>query len=165
MSEVEKVTGSEVEVVNVPQWGTMTPIEFAQALRSGDIRVLVTDEEIQQQMMLRLANASSIEDLLKEAETVKAKNILGQSFTAHSFHLNNSSEEYGDGVYAIIDAELNGKACVISCGGEKVLMQLYKMQYEDWLPADIRIMQSAEKSNSGFHWLYVELGEAPDEPF
>lgn len=164
-SEVEKITTSSADVVTVPEWGALTPAEFAKALKNKDTSIMVSDEEIQQQMMARIANATSIEDLLKQTETIKARDVLGRVMTVNHFHLNNSDPKYGEGVYGVLDVILDGKAETVICGGEKVLMQLYKMQYEGWLPADLRIEQSTEKSANGFNWLYLELGARDEEPF
>lgn len=164
-NEVERVPAAEVDVINVPEWGQLTPAEFAKAIKSKDTVLAVSPDEVQAQMMARIANAASIEDLLKETETIKAENILGRKFTANLFRVNNSDPKYGVGVYGIIEATLDGKPETIICGGEKVMMQLYKMQYENWLPADVVMHRSKEVSGNGFHWLYLGLPGDEEEPF
>lgn len=163
--QAEKVPSTDVDVVTVPEWGALTPAEFATAIRSKDTQLSVSPDEVQAQMMARIANAVSIEDMLKEMETIKAEDVIDRVFTANDFHLNNSDPKYGQGVYGVIDVVLDGKAETLICGGEKVLMQLYKAKYEQWLPADLVLRRSKEESAKGFHWLYLELPGSGEEPF
>lgn len=142
----------------------MTPHEFGRALKLKTLEVTVSDEELQAQMMERIANAPSIEAMLKEVEVLKAKDILGKALIVYDFHLNNSDIENSPGVYGVLDVTIDGKPETVICGGEKVMMQLYKAKYEGWLPAAMCIKESEKQSASGFRWLYLELIES-EEPF
>lgn len=163
--DVEKVPASETALVASGNGGMMTPHEFGHAMKTKTLEVTVSDDEIQAQMMERIASAPSIEAMLKEVEVLKAKDILGKSIVVNDFHLNNSDIENSPGVYGVLDVTINGKAETVICGGEKVMMQLYTAKYNGWLPAPLRIMESEKTSASGFRWLYLELDQDSEEPF
>lgn len=124
----------------------------------------------------RILSADAVEDVLKVAEAVHARDVLGDVLTITGFQFNESAIG-GDGpaFYMLIECvDGNGEAFKVTCGALNVMAQLFRLNQLGALPGRFRIVESENATRAGFKPMWLEGvspadaaastagGEAPD---
>ncbi len=140
----------------------------------GDI-VVTTPEEVTQSISERLLKAESLEQLLSPQSTVEAKSILGKPIVVTDVHWNRSTLADNEGqVYAVIDAIIDGVPAAVTTGSRTIMIQVLKAKQAGWLPMDVQIKESPQRTAAGFKPMWFEAvtpgsgsveGNKEEEPF
>lgn len=138
----------------------MTRIDAA-----GELTALDPDA-ISEQIMLRILNAGTKEQVLAGLKAVAAEKILGLPMLINAVHFNESNLKDGEGVYAVIDCTIGGSSCAVTCGSRTVLAQLFRLKQLEAYPLRVRLTQSETKTASGFYPMQLEAcaDDVPDVP-
>lgn len=161
----ETVTPQPTTIVPAQSNSPMGIAEILRRLRSGDSALLVSDEMIQQRMDQRLLNARNLDELLGEQKLIAADDIVDVPFRAHGMHFNNSEFADGPGVYAVIEATIDGEFQSISCGSVPVIARLAVMMDRGWLPADVMITKASKPTKAGYTPKTLIAAPKPEEQF
>jgi hypothetical protein len=109
----------------------------------------------------QIMNATSVEELFGEREVIHARDYLNKPFRLLNVEWRPSDIE-GDGLpfFAVMHiATLDGEPAVLTTGARSVLLKVAKAQKENWLPLEVRLVQSEKKTASGYQPL--DLAPAP----
>lgn len=134
-------------------------------------RFLATATEVAQEdpeaislaIVERILNATSVEEVLTPNQVVHARDIIGVPLNVTGIRWLESDFESGPGMYAIMDcvrADTDAHL-VVSCGGQNVLAQLWKLNDLGAFPARVVIQQAPRPTKAGFLPLWLEAGPVP----
>jgi hypothetical protein len=129
--------------------------EYVEKMKS----LVETDPQaIQDDMVRRILEAETAEDVLAPQAVEHARDLVGVPMTIHRAKVNESDYEGGPGVYAIIEAELHddGRTTTFSCGAQKVLAQVYRLAQLRAIPVDCVLKESPKPSKNGYKALWLE---------
>jgi hypothetical protein len=120
---------------------TVTDINPSAAL--GKLAAIDDPEQIQRAILERLMTAETVEQVLREDETVATKQLVGKKLRVTDARVMQSSFEGGLGVYLIADAiDLDtGELIVVNTGATKIVGQLIRLKQKGWLPVDVTIKE------------------------
>lgn len=124
----------EVAVVN----NTPDELLLAEAERLGD------PELISQEIMRRILEAETVEEVLEMAGTTSAKDIVGVAFTLTDAVIMKSAFDEGAPVYMLLDVADpdTGKAYKVNCGGRNVMAQVYRLKQLGALPTTVKLVEA-----------------------
>lgn len=104
----------------------------------------------------RIRESDDFDSVFGEQELESWQDHLGEVFTVHSFHLNKSTFDEGQRVYAVVVVSSPGsdEKHLLTTGGGNVLSQLVKALERDWFPLDL-FMVAKQTSTQGrqTYWL------------
>lgn len=120
---------------------TVTDVGPAAAL--GQLAVIEDPEQIQKAILERLMSAETVDQVLREDETVATKALVGKRLRIIDARVMQSTFEGGLGVYLIADAlDLDsGELIVINTGATKIVGQLIRLKQKNWLPVDVTVRE------------------------
>jgi len=127
----------------------LTKAELTAWLSGADITEDDTTDEITYDQALRIFNAETPEEVLRDDQVRKAATLEGQTFTVLSVSWRKSTKsEDGAGRYAFMTcADPDGVKFLTSCGATKVVLQLRKAELAGWLPWTVSL--DAIDTNAG----------------
>lgn len=120
---------------------TVEDVNMVAAL--GQLGVVDDPEQIQRAILERLMAASTVEEILREDETVATKALVGKPLEITDCRVMKSSFEGGLGVYLIADAiDLDtGELIVINTGATKIVGQLIALKKTNNLPIKVTVKE------------------------
>lgn len=129
----------------------------AAALLGGDVQIDLDPGLIQADITRRVLEAPTAEDALKLGEAVNAEDYLDIPFVLRGFRFQESSFEEGPPVFAAMDvADPNtGETFVLTCGSVNVMAQIIKLQLEESLPREVKIVRSQRETRRGFSPMWL----------
>lgn len=156
---------------NEPDLGTdierkpMALEEILRIIRTGVGEIVISDDEIQEQMLKRDLMAQSWEELLTPPTLVKAELYINRTVLFKSIRFNNSKFEEGSGIYGVVEISDGENDVMLSCGMASVMEKLFIAQSRGWLPAEARIVQATKRTKAGYLPFDLVLGPEPEEAF
>lgn len=169
-TDTQVVSSTDVEVM--PQGSEDAILALLQSM--GET-IVDTPDDVSMAIMERILRSESVEQLLAPQGTTHARDILGQTIVIIDAHfLESSVEGDGPGVYAVLDALVDGEPMAVTCGARTVLIQVLKAKNAGWLPMTCQIEQSSQKTKSGFYPMWLAAAgqpvvrnapQADEEPF
>jgi hypothetical protein len=147
-----------------------TPDELVKLIMEGPSEEILDDPiEVQRQMILRIAAASSPEELTMMGQaTPWRENMLDVPVEVHDVRVRKSDFDQGSRVFAIADAiDLrDGSHVVLTTGGANVVAQLLTAKARGWLPQKWKLIEGKETAK-GFHplWLVAPSQSSEEIPF
>lgn len=149
--KVPQEPGTDVEVM--PPGGTVaeTPNRLAELLREMKDRVELDPEEISRQIVNRILQAATADEVLATGDVRHARDILGQGVLIHSIKLNESDYADGAGVYMIVEVSDPdfGESFVVSTGSGHCMAQLYRLSELGALPCKAKFTQATKPTKNG----------------
>jgi hypothetical protein len=139
--------------------------EMLRVIRGIDEYTVVSDDEIQADIIERMLRAKTWEELTTPQEVTHAEEVLGKKLTFHSARLMSSDIGEGPGVYMIIDAHDGENKLLLSCGSSNVMTILAIAMHREWLPADGVIVRSDKTTKSGYKPMNLLWAPPDDEQF
>lgn len=115
-------------------------------------------EQITIDIIARILNASTVEDVLGTSSATHARDYLDTPFHLLGVRFNQSTyEDAGPDFYALLDAaDRDGEKVAISCGARNVIAQAWKLADMGALPIDVQLRQSTKPTSAGFHVMWLE---------
>lgn len=122
-------------------------------------------EAISLAIVERILNAKTAEEVLTPNQVVHARDLIGVPLNVSGIRWLESDFETGPGMYAIMDCVRvdTDSHLVVSCGGQNVLAQLWKLNDLGAFPARVVIQQAPRPTKAGFLPLWLEAGPVPFE--
>lgn len=107
----------------------------------------------------RIMNATTLEDILADDELMDAEDLLGEPLQIWSFKVNESDYQMGMPGYLVITAlrQKTGEEVKFSTGAYKIQAQLLKMKRLNLLPAVVVIKRNEKGTRAGFHPLTLTM--------
>lgn len=138
--------------------------EMLQRIHAAGELVALDAEAISEQILLRILNAGTAQEVLAGVSTVSSDAVLNKPMMVHGVHFNESSMKDGEGVYAVIDARVGSVNFAVTCGSRTVLAQLFRLKELGAYPMRLRITKAVTPTASGFYPLQLEAvpDDAPD---
>jgi hypothetical protein len=122
-------------------------------------------EQIAMAIVERILNAKDVAEVLTPNQVVHARDIIGVPLNVTGIRWLESDFETGPGMYAIMDCVRTDTeaSLVVSCGGQNVLAQLWKLNDLGAFPCRVVIQQASRPTKAGFLPLWLEAGPVPFE--
>jgi hypothetical protein len=136
---------------------------FQRFLAAADAPGFETDpDQVSLDIIARILNASSVDDVLGGAGAVHARDYLDTPFVLTGVRFNRSAfDGAGPQFYAVLEgADADGVPVAITCGAKNVIAQAWKLADMEALPIDLVIKQSSKATASGFHVMWLERAGA-----
>lgn len=149
VSETELSVISDDQVEGVLR-GTISSID---ALKIEDPR------EVQMQIIARILDSDGLDEILGGTTSTQGKDILGRPFTLRGARWMRSSlaDEQALPLFIIMDCSMldTGEELAVTTGALNVLAQVFAMQKQDLLPADVKLVESEKPTAQGYRpqWL------------
>lgn len=156
--------GNDVEVLDaagtdiVPAPASPAPPALLDLLGRMKEASELTPEEISQQIISRILNAATADEVLATGDARHARELLGQPILLHSVKLNESDVEGGLDVYMIAECSDPdfGETFAVTFGSPHCMAQAYKLHELGALPAKVKFAQSAKPTRRGFFPMRLE---------
>ena len=152
--------GTGVQVVTSA--GIVAPIAADNAALarylSGSETITTQDPEaVTHGIVARILEATSLADVLNKQQVVSLRDLSMRPLKVLDVRWGESSYEGGVPFYAIMDCvDLStGEKIVASCGGQQVLAQLFMMQKNGWLPADVQVETTMKPTSGGYFPIWL----------
>lgn len=95
--------------------------------------------------------AESADDLFSPQTVVSSKDLFDVPMVITGVDFLRSDYGEGDGIYAIITADVQGKRTKVSCGARTPMMQLLIAREKGWLPLTLKFQRSLKATEAGFY--------------
>lgn len=158
-TSTEVVPASEVSIV---QRDPLVPAAVEKYERR--IFELSVDDPAQiiNQMLDRILQASSAEEILGQPEVEHAAEMIHKPFKMTGVRWLRSAFTDGPAVYAIIDGVLleDGEQVAITCGASNVMAMAYRLDELGMIPCDVVIRRSEKATTGGFYPMWLEPAPA-----
>lgn len=128
---------------------------FLSAGREGSVQ---DPQQAALDMVRQILAAETVEDVLKRAEALHARDILDQTIVLTGVRFN-ESDLGGDGpdFYALLEiVDENGEAQVVTCGAITVMAQVWKLNELGALPMRAVLREAEKATKSGFKPMHLE---------
>jgi hypothetical protein len=151
------------------------PVTIDQAIGSTEVLAYLKDpdsidihafqpdpEEVRRRIEARSYEATSLDELLGESEVISGKSYVNKPFQVRSVEWLVSDIE-GEGLpfYAVVSmVDYDGTLGTLTCGARSVVQKLAIMVANGWLPAWVKLTETATASG----YKVLDLVQAP-EPF
>lgn len=168
MSEEKDTTAPPVQedqiAVSTPEPGA-PPAEvesmqdkIAKYLSGEGVKVADDPEEINRRIVTQILSAQTPEEVITPVEVQHARDLIDIPLEIADVSWNQSDYEAGNPWYAIVDAKRvdTGESIVVTCGGQKVMAQLFKYAIEKWFPMRAAFRQSERPTSAGYYPLRLE---------
>jgi hypothetical protein len=134
--------------------------EAEQALLTGEDLPGETDpEQAAREIVMRLINAGTDEELNASLTAMGAQEVIGVPFVVHAVRWHRSAFEEGNPVFAVIDATLgvDGARVAVTCSSSNVMASLINLVRRDRLPASVVIHKAEKDTARGFRPLRLQV--------
>lgn len=119
---------------------------------------IATPDEIALDIIKRILDAQSVDDVLGGAGAIHSRDYLRKPFKLTDVRFNESSFE-GDGpsFYGLLEgADPDGVKVVITCGARNVIAQAWKLKDMGALPVDVELAEASRETAAGFRPMWLE---------
>lgn len=115
-------------------------------------------EEISKQIIGRILNAATVDEVLSTGDARHARELLGQPILIHSVKLNESDFTDSAGVYMVAECSDPdfGESFAVTFGSPHCMAQAYKLHELGALPAKVKFTQSSKPTRRGFFPMRLE---------
>lgn len=120
---------------------TVTDVDLIDSI--GSLAQVDDPEQIQRAILERLMTAETLEQVLREDETVATKALVGKPLRITDCRVMQSSFDGGMGVYLIAEAiDMDtGELIVINTGATKIVGQLIRIKQQGWFPVEVTVKE------------------------
>jgi hypothetical protein len=137
-----------------------TPINdaLAEFLSAGRASAALDPNQAALDMVQRILNAETVEDVLKRAEAIHARELVDQTIVLTGVRFNESDlKADGPGFYALLEiVDENGEAQVVTCGAVTVMAQAWKLNKLGALPMRVVLREAEKETKNGFRPMHLE---------
>jgi hypothetical protein len=135
-----------------------TPEQAIAAIKGEAVPEIEDPEVVSRQIMERILDSSTPEEVLGGMQAVHAQDVLTRPFILHGVRVLRSRFTEGPGVFTVLDAEFgdDGSRAAITCSSRNVMAQAVQLWRLDALPRKVVIRQSDQPTASGFNVLWME---------
>lgn len=150
--------GTDVEVVGSTDLVPAPPNRLAVLLAEMKDRTETDPDEISRQIVNRILQAATAEEVLATGDVRGAREVLDQALLIHSIKINESDIVDSIGVYMIVEVSDPdfGESFVVSTGSPHCMSQLYRLDELGALPCKAKFTQSRKPTKSGFFPMRLE---------
>ena len=126
-----------------------------------------TDDDAVQEIVARILGASTVEEVIARAESVKFETLYGSVITVHAFRMMPSAIETGVGAYALIDYTEDGRDehKVTTTSALGVLAQLARTWQLGGFPLRCAVMEIDTGKNGKSNPVYLAPASQGEEAF
>lgn len=138
---------------------------FQRFLAAADDATQEVDEEaITVEIIGRILNATSVDDVLGGRDATHARDFLGVPFALTGVRFNRSDfEGTGPAFYALLEgADADGQKVTVTCGARNVIAQAWKLADMGALPVRVQLREADRPTRNGYRVMWLE---ASTEPF
>lgn len=130
---------------------------------ADDDALTMSPEQVSIDIIARILDAESVDDVLGGAGVTHAEDYLGKPFRLTGVHFNKSSfDGVGPQFYAILDgADPDGVTVTISCGAKNVIAQAWKLSNMNALPVQVQLAESSQPTANGYRVMWLEKATQP----
>lgn len=119
-------------------------------------------EEIAREIMARILRAETPEEVLSQAGTTSARDVLDKALNLLDVRFLRSSFDEGPGVYAILqmgDPD-TGEVFPVTCGSRNVLAQAFRLNGLNALPRLVKIVEAGKDTARGYRPMWMVAADA-----
>lgn len=119
-------------------------------------------EQVSIDIIGRILNATSVDDVLGGAGATHARDFLNVPFTLTNVRFNRSDfDESGPSFYALLEgADGNGEPVTVTCGARNVIAQAWKLNDMGALPVALVLQESERTTRRGYKVMWLEKAPA-----
>jgi len=149
--KVPSEPGTDVEVVGTTDLVPAEPNRLAVLLTEMKDRAETDPEQISREIVNRILQASTADEVLATGDVRHARELLGQPILIHSIKLNESDYTDGAGIYMIVEASDPdfGESFAVSTGSSHCMAQLYRLSELGALPCKAKFTQATKPTKNG----------------
>jgi len=136
---------------------------FQRFLAAGDdAGAELNADEVTVDIIGRILNATSVDDVLGGQEATHARDFLGQPFVLTGVRFNRSDfDGTGPSFYALLEgADENGERVTITCGARNVIAQAWKLSDMGALPVKLVLQESDRPTRAGYKVMWLDKAPA-----
>lgn len=163
--ETADTPGMSVEPVAENRLATMDFIDLKSLLTKAKDDATVDPAEIEARIFEQMLRATSLDELLTPQTVLSWRDMLDTPVLVKSVRFNESDFKDGLGLYAIMDAEVDGQSVIMSCGARTPMVQLLIAQHQGWLPARLMLQKSLRATSEGYYPLNMLPAPAEEQSF
>lgn len=157
--QTEPTTETGVDVLHPSTVEIIDSEVFQRFLAAGDDPNSEMDpDEIAVQIIARILNATTVDDVLGGTQATHARDFLDQPFTMTGVRFNRSDfDGTGPKFYALLEgADSNGEAVTVTCGARNVIAQAWKLADMGALPIGLVLRESDRPTRAGFKVMWLD---------
>lgn len=143
--------GTDLEPVGVGAQVAVPGNRLAELLKDMKDRVETDPEQISREIVNRILQAATADEVLATGDVRHARELLGQPLLIHSIKLNESDYTDGAGIYMIVECSDPdfGESFAVSTGSSHCMAQLYRLSELGALPCKAKFTQASKPTKNG----------------